>query len=237
MENNFITPNWPAPKHIKAYTTLRSLGNLASHTGDNLKMVQAHRELLKKQLHLPHDPVWLTQTHSTIAIEATEKNKNKEADASFTSQPNQVCVILTADCLPILLCNDSGTHIAAIHAGWRGLADGIIEATLEALNYQQHKNWLAWLGPAISKAHFDIGNDVRNQFFAQDKEAQHAFTPLPNQHWSADLYELARIRLQKKGISAIYGGEYCTYADANRFYSYRREGERAGRMATLIWIT
>lgn len=240
----FITPTWPAPSIIRAYTTLREGGvsekpydnfNLAHHVEDNLLHVKTNRQLLKKSLNLSMEPIWLQQIHSTIAIKATPENREKEADASFTDQLLHPCVILTADCLPILICNRSGTHVAAIHAGWRGLLNGIIESTLQQINLPSEE-LLVWLGPAISSAHYETSNEVREQFLDQDSQAINAFSPSLNHRWLADLYALARLRLSNQGITAVYGGEHCTYAD-KRFYSYRRDGNKTGRMATLIWIT
>lgn len=241
----FIEPNWPAPSHIKAYTTLRSGGlsaapynsfNLAQHVGDHPEHVNQNRNLLKKELHLPNDPVWIQQIHSTQVVAATFENRNKEADASFSNQANQICIVLTADCLPILLCDRHGTQIAAVHAGWRGLAHGIIEETLNSMTVPGH-DLLAWLGPAISQPHFEVGHEVRELFLKAHPEAEIAFIPSPNQRWLADIYTLARIRLKKWGVAAIYGGDYCTYAEKENFFSYRRDGDKTGRMATLIYIS
>lgn len=240
----YITPEWPAPSHIKAYTTLRSGGvskppfdqfNLATHVGDNEAHVLQNRKILKETLGLPADPIWIEQTHSTIAINAHPDNRECEADASFSNELNQVCVVLTADCLPILLCNKKGTYIAAIHAGWRGLANGIIESTLIELNLP-NEEWLAWLGPAIGPANFEVGDEVRSQFLLRHPEALYAFTPSSNGRWLANLYALAKLSLLKQGIESIYGGQFCTYSDSKRFYSYRRDGTQTGRMASLIWI-
>jgi len=243
MKDLFIQPNWPAPKNIKAYTTLRTHGvsqppydqlNLAEHVADNPQHVAMNRAILRETLKLPAEPIWINQTHSRIAIQASPDNRDGEADASFTDQPDQICVVLTADCLPILVCHRQGTQVAAIHAGWRGLLGGVIEATLDALALPA-KETLIWLGPAISATYYEVGPEVRAAFLTQDPETMEAFSPSPNARWLADLYQLARIRLRKKGISAIYGGEYCTYSDPKRFYSYRRDGAKTGRFATLIY--
>lgn len=216
----FIQPTWPAPAHIKAYTTLRTAD---PHPVGNIP--------------LPSDPIWLDQhTHSAIAVEATISNKKAIADASFTNQINRVCAVLTADCLPVLICNRQGTHVAAIHAGWRGLASGIVEAALAGLN-QPSEEVLVWLGPAIGPSKFEVGSDVYDAFVSQSAESECAFKAQPNHKWLADLYELARIRLHKQGVQAIYGGEYCTYTEADKFYSYRRDKGNTGRLASLIWIT
>lgn len=215
----FIQPNWPAPPQIRAYTTLRTA--TPHPVGD---------------LPLPSDPIWLDQhTHSATVVEATQENKKAIADASFTTQTNQVCAVLTADCLPILICNQQGTHIAAIHAGWRGLANDIIENTLIALK-QPPQDLLVWLGPAIGAQKFEVGKDVYDAFVSKHPESIHAFKPHTDDKWLADLYQLAKIRLHKQRINAIYGGEYCTYTQADLFYSYRRDKAHSGRLASLIWI-
>lgn len=244
--NFILKPDWPAPINIRAYTTLRTGGisappyntfNLAGHVGDDEKYVQANRELLKNKLNLPDEPIWLEQTHSTIVLPAIPANRNQKADATFSNQTGQVCVVMTADCLPILLCQRDGSCVAAIHAGWRGLADGIIEKTLQAMN-PSSVDILAWLGPAIGPAVYEIGEEVRQRFIEQDPDAESAF--IPSEHagrWLGNLYELATLRLNKQGIFAIYGGEYCTYSDKDYFFSYRRDGQQTGRMASLIWIT
>jgi YfiH family protein len=241
--NTFLQPVWPAPKHIKAYTTLRQGGvspppydqfNLADHVGDNRECVKANRTLLKNTLRLPQEPIWIKQTHSTLAIEALPQHTGKEADASFTHTANQICVVQTADCLPLLLCNRQGTHVAAIHAGWRGLLHGIIEETVKALHLPADE-MLAWLGPAIGPTAFEVGNEVRDAFIKTDAYAVEAFIPHQDR-WLANIYLLAKQRLHRLGIAPIYGGEYCTYSDKEHFFSYRRDGEKTGRMATLIWI-
>lgn len=240
-----IKPNWPAPNNILAYTTLRTGGvskppygsfNLGDHVGDNEEAVANNREQLQSSLHLSMEPIWIRQTHSTIAIEALPQHRFQEADAAYTHQTHHPCIVLTADCLPILLCHRLGTHVAAIHAGWRGLANGVIESTLAALNLPP-EDLLIWLGPAISVMHYEVGNEVRDIFLRETPTAEHAFLPSPNQRWFADMYEIARARLQQRGITQIYGGDYCTYRDKELFYSYRRDGGKTGRMASLIWLS
>jgi YfiH family protein len=229
----FIQPHWPAPAHIKAYTTTRLSGD-----------INTDREQLKTRIPLPEEPVWLRQTHSIIALPAQAKNRYKEADASFSDSPRQICAVLTADCLPILLCHHKGTHVAAIHAGWRGLVNGIIESTLAALNLPPD-TLLAWLGPAISAKHYIVGDDVRDAFLNIMPYAQHAFTVYSDPvtaltiktHWHANLYELARLRLQQQGVKKIYGGDHCTFSNQELFYSYRRDEKITGRIASLIWIS
>ncbi len=239
---NFIQPNWLAPNNIKACTTLRTNGenhpnfNLATHVGDDLKKVLENRAQLKELLKLPSEPIWLKQIHSSVVVKALPKNRDTEADASFTDQANKVCVVLTADCLPILVCDRKGTHVAAIHAGWRGLAGGVIEATLKALNLP-HQELIVWLGPAISQHHYEIGEEVYHTFINKNPELIAAFAPTTKKdHWLADLYTLARLCFKKQGVKNVFGGDYCTYKDLKSFYSYRRDGEKTGRMASLIWI-
>lgn len=241
----FLYPDWPAPASVRAACTLRTGGvsqapfdsfNVADHVNDAPEHIAANRELLKKSLNLPNDPIWLNQTHSTIVVDACVENRHKEADAAFTKTTNQVCVVLTADCLPILLCNTKGTIVAAIHGGWRGLLNGVIENTVTAI-HQPGETWLAWLGPAISAAHFEVGHEVRDQFLLKYPDSISAFTPSPQGRWMADLFAIARLLLLKSGVSSVYGGEYCTFANPDKFYSYRRDGNQTGRIASLVWIT
>lgn len=227
---NILKPQWKAPAHVKAYTTLRDLWTHLD-TGDQ----ETKRPPLKTLLQLPQDPIWLNQKHTTIAVEAVPENKEKIADASFTSQPNRICVILTADCLPILICHQDGTQVAAIHAGWRGLANGIIETTLSSMR-QPTANLMVWLGPAIGPQKFEVGEDVFDAFTSQQADSQKAFVPHTPGKWLADLYALARMRLQAQGITHIYGGDFCTYTQNELFFSYRRDKGLTGRMASLIWI-
>ncbi|HSW93534.1 MAG TPA: peptidoglycan editing factor PgeF [Gammaproteobacteria bacterium] len=240
--NAIITPTWPAPPTVRACTTLRLGGvslapydtfNLATHVGDDKAHVLTNREQLKNTLQLPAEPFWLEQTHSTTVL---FKSAGK-GDASFTDQPGQVCVVLTADCLPLLVCNRQGTVVSAIHAGWRGLADGIIENTLDAMSLSP-EDILVWLGPAIGPSVYELGEDVRDCFLKKDPAAERCFRPAERDgYWLGNLYDLARQRLKKRAVSAVYGGEFCTYTDSKRFFSYRRDGERTGRMASLIWMT
>jgi polyphenol oxidase len=240
---NYIRPEWPAPTNIKAYTTLRNgWGGRKSHhdinqgnySGSNAQYVDESK-CLQSLLKLPGEPIWLTQKHSTIVIEATPENKEKLADASFTQKVNRVCVVLTADCLPILLCNKEGSQVAAIHAGWRGLAAGIIENTLQ--NFQSKpEDLLVWLGPAIGPEKFEVGKDVYDAVTQKNAESATAFSPYKEEKWLADLYSLARIRLKFCHILQIYGGNFCTFTQEDLFFSYRRDEGKTGRMASLIWI-
>jgi polyphenol oxidase len=234
----FIEPNWPAPKNIKAYSSLRA--SRISLTPSHYSIEKPNAEkidklLLKKLLNLPNEPIWLTQTHSTIAVTAASENQNREADASYSHEKNQICAVLTADCLPILICDKQGTTVAAIHAGWRGLAHGILEQTFEKLHVLP-ENTLVWLGPAIGPEKFVIREDVYRVFVDQDQAAESAFQAISADQWLANIYTLARLRCKKYGITQIYGGEHCTFSDSERFFSYRREQGVTGRNVSLIWI-
>lgn len=223
----YIQPNWPVLPHIKAYTTLR--------TSWGKYEPSETRSALKELLQLPDEPIWLTQKHGIHVIEATPQNREKVADASFTTQKNRVCVVQTADCLPILICHKEGTHVAAIHAGWRGLVGGIIEATIHTLGQPSH-DLLVWLGPAIGPQKFEVGRDVFAAFVNHSPDSASAFTAYKADKWLANLYELAHLRLSKLGISHIFGGDYCTYSQEDLFFSYRRDQGKTGRMASVIWI-
>jgi YfiH family protein len=237
-----ITPHWPAPSNVHAYTTTRSGGvsspsyhslNLASHVGDIPEAVKENRDLLHRSLSLPSEPTWLEQVHGNKIVDAVN-GPGQRGDASIAYEPGAVCTVLTADCLPLLLCDQKGTRVAAVHAGWRGLAAGIIENTVKALKIPG-EHLLAWLGPAIGPKAFEVGSEVKQIFIDQDGCNASAFSAHSQGRWLADIYQLARLRLTKLGIRSIYGGQYCTVTDSARFYSYRRDGE-TGRMATLIWL-
>jgi hypothetical protein len=206
--------------------------NLGGHVGDVPAAVVENRRRLMAAAELPAEPVWLTQVHG--ATVADLDGAVGPADASFTRKRGRVCAILTADCLPIVLAADSGDLVAAAHAGWRGLAGGVIEATLAALGVPP-KRLLAWLGPAIGPEHFEVGAEVREAFLKGDSGAEAAFTPNARGRFLADLGLLARRRLAAQGVGRIYGGGQCTYADADRYFSHRRDGV-TGRQATLIWL-
>ena len=239
---HWITANWPAPANIHAFTTLRtggvSLGgfsslNPADHVNDNLQHVLTNRQCIRDMLCLPAEPVWLQQTHSVQVVCADQVTDCPEADASYTDKKNIVCCVLTADCLPVLLCDQQGAVIAAIHAGWRGLLNGIIENTV--LNMPDSRI-LAWLGPAIGAQCFEVGDDVRSDFINNSAQFDSAFQKQLTGKYLADIYQIARILLNNVGVQQIYGGGYCTVTDKERFFSYRRDSQ-AGRMATLIWMT
>jgi len=241
--SNFFFPDWPAPPNIKSMQTLRTGGksegtynsfNLAAHVNDEINTVHLNRDLLNQ--HLPSAPHWLNQTHSVDVLELPSLMLN--GDASYTTEKNTVCVVQTADCLPLLVTNMDGTIVAAIHAGWRGLLNGVIENTIEKMNIS-HNELLVWLGPAISQKHFEVGFDVKNSFCEKHIEAEKAFHVISDQIWLADIYKLAKIRLNLCGVNQIYGGsvsdDYCTFANEVDYFSYRRDGI-TGRMASLIWI-
>lgn len=218
----FIEPSWPAPKNIKSYTTCRTGWTKRADPIDSLFAV-------------PHQPIWLKQVHGTTVVTAPIENKEVIADACYTTEKARICAVLTADCVPILICNHSATAVAAIHAGWRGLSAGVIENTVHAMQ-QPVDELMAWLGPAIGPTKFEVGNDVYETFCQQNADAASAFTQHGEDKWLANLYALATFRLQALGISQIYGGEYCTYSQEDLFFSYRRDGKDTGRMASLIWM-
>lgn len=225
-----IKPSWSAPATICAGTTTQASGNLALHVGDDLSRVLANRRRLKENLALPAEPLWLNQVHgSTVAI---APQLPEAADACYTDQSLQICTVMTADCLPILLCTRQGQEMAAIHGGWRSLAAGIIEKTL--LHFRAAPaEILAWLGPAICPPHYEVDQIVYEAFVSPHPELAGCFAPSRPQHYFADLYALARAQLQAFGIIQITGGEFCSFEDP-RFYSYRRQAQ-TGRMATLIY--
>lgn len=236
-----LSPDWPAPANVRAVQTLRGGGcspapwdslNLGDHVGDAPANVAANRAALRALL--PAEPCWLTQVHGRVVVDAAAAAAGAEADAAFSRQPGKVCVVMTADCLPVLLCDRAGTVVAAAHAGWRGLADGVLEATIAAMGAAPGE-LMAWLGPAIGPDNFEVGDEVRAAFVAQDPAAAAAFAPGRPGKWLADLYRLARRRLQAAGVAAVHGGGHCTVAERERFFSYRRDGA-TGRMATLIWL-
>ncbi|MFG0770556.1 peptidoglycan editing factor PgeF [Vibrio plantisponsor] len=239
---NWITPNWNAPKQVKALASTRIGGcskspyeglNLGMHVGDDPILVQRNRELLLQQTQMPSSPVWLNQTHSTVVLNVSAPtNDVLDADGVITSSPNVVCSAMTADCLPVLITNTLGTQVAAVHAGWRGLAGGIVENALK----QFSNDVMLWLGPAIGPQAFEVGEDVLQAFLDYDSKAQAAFVPgKQDGKWWANMATLTRLRMAKLGIDQVFDSGLCTYQDPQRFYSYRRDGV-TGRQATLIWI-
>lgn len=232
MADFFLKPEWPAPANVRSLVTTRAFGNLADHVGDEKSAVATRRAALRE--YLPAEPLWLTQVHGTRCAPAETAVAGIEADASWASSPRRVCAVLTADCLPIVLCDDAGTKVAAAHAGWRGLAAGVVESTVAAMAVAPG-SLMAWLGPAIGPSAFEVGDEVRAAFVAADAGTQAAFVAKPNGKWLCDLYALARRRLANLGVTRIFGGGRCTYTETDAFYSYRRERE-TGRMASLVWL-
>lgn len=267
LSQHCIIPDWPAPIGVRALQTTRNGGlsdapytslNLGTHVGDAPLIVARNRILLNAIL--PSEPVWLEQVHGTVVVKADAASCVPMADACIARKRGAVCVVMTADCLPILLCDTQGIVVAAIHAGWRGLAAGVIEETVSAMQTEvfvrasparesahQPMQFMAWLGPAISQAAFEVGAEVREIFVAQNPAATSAFTLSPSvvplstdssaesEKFHADLYALARLRLNALGITQIYGGNRCTHTESDTFFSYRRDGV-TGRMATFIWL-
>ncbi|HRL77783.1 MAG TPA: peptidoglycan editing factor PgeF [Candidatus Accumulibacter phosphatis] len=259
-----FVPDWPAPAPVRSLVTTRNGGvsrppygslNLADHVGDDPQAVAANRQRLGRRL--PAKPCWLQQVHGTAVVDAAAVGAAEVpvADGSFTRRPGVVCVVMTADCLPVLLCDQSGTVVAAAHAGWRGLQAGILERTVAAMDVPAAR-LLVYLGPAIGPQAFEVGDDVRQAFIAADRQAAHAFSRLPrsaeavpadravgqpsgvrvtNGGWLADLYLLARQRLLRLGVASIHGGDQCTLRQRELFFSYRRDGV-TGRLASLIWL-
>lgn len=243
-----IVPDWPAPAAIRAAFTLRTGGvsqppfdtcNIASHVGDEPGAVTGNRARVRARLALPAEPVWLDQVHGHRVVDLDEPaclDSRGPADAAVTRAVGRICAIQVADCMPVLLAATDGSAVGGAHAGWRGLAGGVLEATVRAMKAPPAR-LLAWLGPAIGQAHFEVGEEVRAAFLAADAGAAAAFRRNPRGRWQCDLYALARGRLAASGVprASILGGSWCTYADPGRFFSYRRDG-RCGRMAALIWL-
>lgn len=247
--SDFIIPDWSAPANVRCVQTTRQGGvstgpyaslNLGNHVQDDPLHVAHNRQLLSQ--FVPSEPVWLNQVHGVNVVDAANADCVPNADASFTTRHNTVCVTMTADCLPILLCDTAGTMVASIHAGWRSLCDGVIEATvaklLKASNVKTG-HLMAWLGPAIGPSAFEVGSEVRAQFVAKDVQAESAFQPQADEKWLGNIYSIATQRLNNMGVNQIYGGQqeqFCTFSDSARFFSFRRDIV-TGRMATMIWLT
>jgi purine-nucleoside/S-methyl-5'-thioadenosine phosphorylase / adenosine deaminase len=245
LDPGWILPDWPAPANVKAFVTTRAGGvsqgqfesfNIGVRTGDDALAVAANRDRLRESL--PDEPKWLRQVHGSVAVDADGlsgiQGNETEADASVARRPGTVCVIQVADCVPVLFAGRGGGTVAAAHAGWRGLARGVLENTVERTALEPDR-LMAYLGPGIGPRAFEVGADVRDAFIAHDAGAEAAFTPHAPGKWMADIYQLARQRLAALGVTRVYGGGFCTYSDPKRFYSYRRE-KTTGRMAALIWI-
>ena len=245
---DYLTPEWPAPDNVQAAITLCSRGescapydnfNLATHVGDDPQQVALNRQQLIQQLDLNCPPLWLNQIHGNEVVASFNSGCLPDADGCFSDRVGDCCVVLTADCLPVLLCNQKGTKVAAVHAGWRGLCGGIITNALN--QFGANDSVLAYLGPAISPLHFEVGQEVRESFLSKaiDREQEHllekAFTQSENDRYLADLYALARVELKQNGVNQIYGGDFCSYGQSEQFYSYRRDKD-CGRNASLIWL-
>ncbi len=250
VNDNLICVDWPAAKNIKAFSTTRLAGfskgnyqsfNLANHVGDDVVAINKNREKLKQFLNLKTEPMWLNQVHGEHCIPWKKTETPLKADASFSTQKKQVCTVMTADCLPILFCDQNASWVAACHAGWRGLLGSVIENTLAT--YQQNgrtkkennaQNIIAWIGPAISQKHFEVGEDVFASFVKKNKNNQRFFIAGKPKHYYFDYIGLAKNLLHNLGIKT-FGGNWCSYEQSEYFYSYRRNNQ-TGRMASLIWI-
>jgi polyphenol oxidase len=248
-----IVPDWPAPARVKALQTTRQGGlspapwaslNLGDHVGDLPSRVAGNRQQLRT--FLPAEPRWLNQVHGVVAVNAdltpisgpalntSPGGEVVTADAAYARQPNRVCVVMTADCLPVFFCDRAGSVVAVAHAGWRGLLAGVLEETVHKMGVPA-ADLLAWLGPAIGPKHFEVGAEVRSAFVARDAGAATAFQAKGDDKWLADIYRLARQRLSQCGVGWTGGGDFCTVSEVDRFFSYRRDGV-TGRMASLIWL-
>lgn len=246
-EPRFIAPDWPAPARVHACVSTRHGGfstgpwasfNLATHVGDDPRAVARNRERLRAALALPAEPQWLEQVHGCEVVEAASGGAPLRADACWSKAAGVVCAVLTADCLPVLLCDRAGSTVAAVHCGWRGLAHGVLAAAVRRLPVPAGE-LLAWLGPAIGPGAFEVGSEVRAAFLDRhaDASVRDAFAPLCDgaARYHADLYALARAELARLGVRRVYGGGWCTHATPELFWSYRRDGV-CGRMASLVWI-
>lgn len=243
MSKRLLIPDWPAPENVRAVVSTRHGGcsegryaslNLGDHVADNPIAVSENRKRYQQQAQMPSAPLWLQQVHGTKVLQLDSGSlADSQADGSVTSVAGVVCTVMTADCLPLLLCDTAGNRVAAVHAGWRGLCDGIIECAVA--QFAVAGQVLAYLGPAISQSAFEVGPEVRAAFISKAAEAEQAFAAGATGKWQADLYLLARQRLQAAGVFQVYGGDFCTYAQPELFFSYRRDGQ-TGRMAASIWL-
>ena len=238
----WIWANWPAPEHVRAGTSTRLKGfstkpfnhlNLAKHVGDNEEIVNKNRVLMIKNLMLDSDPNWLNQTHSNKVVKLDDNLNDKDADASITYKKKQVCVVLTADCVPVLFCDSAGSSVAAAHAGWKGICNDIIENTIQ--QFQKPESLLAWIGPCICQHHYEVGEDVHSACLAHAEYLAAAFKLNSNNRWQCDLPHIIKLILKKSGINKIYESGLCTYKEKDLFYSYRRDG-KTGRAASMIWM-
>ncbi|AEF53749.1 peptidoglycan editing factor PgeF [Marinomonas posidonica] len=239
---SYISPNWPAPPSVKGFVSTRLGGvsqspfntlNLGAHVGDEPQAVVTNRGRFAQQINMPESVVWLNQVHGTQVIALPTNEQIDAADAAYSNSIGQVCAVLTADCLPVFFCDSKGHQVAVAHAGWRGLCAGILESTLA--KFDDPEQVMAWLGPAIGPSAFEVGQEVYEAFCLKETSAHVAFKPSAEGKWLADLYTLARQRLKAVGVEHVYGGDYCTYTDEERFFSYRRDGQ-TGRMASVVWI-
>ncbi len=242
----WVEPHWPAPTRVRALSTLRQGAgvslppfdrfNLGARCGDDPAAVAANRRELQRLAALPNPPLWLRQVHGAgvAYADALDAEAEPEADAAVTARPGRVLAVLTADCLPLLFCADDGSAVGVAHAGWRGLAGGVIEAAVRAFDAPPSR-LLAWLGPAAGPERYEVGEEVRAAFLAQSEEAAGGFRPNRGGHWLCDLYALARQRLTALGVNRVFGGERCSIGEPEQFFSHRRDG-RSGRMASLVWI-
>ncbi len=239
MNPSQICPEWPAPARVRCLQTSRLGGvsaapydslNLGTHVGDD-PLAVAHN---RRSLTLPFEPLWLEQVHGSLVADAATATGVPVADASIARVSGRICAVMTADCLPLLLCDKSGTVVGAAHAGWRGLAGGVIEATVHKMDVPP-KELLVWLGPAIGPQAFEVGEEVRAEFVAADPKAAAAFAQASSGKWLADIYALARQRLNALGVTEIYGGDRCTWREKAQFFSYRRDGV-TGRQGSFIWL-
>ena len=243
LPRQWLVPDWDAPRNVRAFVTTRAGGvsegefesmNLASRGGDDPEHVAKNRLIVRE--HLPAMPRWMAQVHGTDVadLDRLDESQVPTADAAVASLPGRVGVVLTADCMPLFLCDESGEHVAVVHAGWRGMAAGVIESTVRVIGAAPSQ-LMAWMGPTIGPSAFEVGPEVREAFVAHDPDAREAFRTHKPGKFMADLYALARRRLARVGVARVHGGGFCTYTDSARFFSYRR-AQKSGRMGAFIWI-
>ncbi len=247
MTDNYVVPQWPAPSNVHSVSTTRLPGvgeipfdrfNLGTHVGDNQKVVTENRAVLRSECGLPGPPQWLNQVHGIdVQYVAQVTDSVPTADAAWTDQPNCVLSVMTADCLPVLLSSRTGSCVAALHGGWRGLVGGIVEATVDAMPIDNPDDLIAWLGPAIGPQHFEVGAEVRSAFTDKSEKFNHCFaaTEKPDKYL-ADIFEIGRQCLLASGVKSVFGGGVCTFQEKTHFFSHRRDAGITGRMASLIWI-
>ena len=242
VHEDWIAADWSAPEGVVAGTTLRYGGvssgsfdslNLGAYVDDDADAVCENRRRFRSFCDLPSEPRWLRQVHGSNVVVDPPAGESPEADAAITRQSGVVCVVQTADCLPVIFASGDNAELAIAHAGWRGLAAGVLEATVRAMSTDP-ANLLAWLGPAISQPAFEVGGEVRDEFLAHDPTAADCFVENEYGRWQADLYGLARLRLGSAGVEQVSGGEYCTFSEPERFFSFRRDGA-CGRMASFVF--